>query len=130
MIRDHIISICRNLRSRKLVDDGGVTGFADLGSASEMIVYDCQNQANCPPNPPIMWRSSQVPGTYAWPTTDVEINKAVATTVQLTRLMRSISGGTWRTYRRTDAVLRIYLHINMQNAFYDGTGIYFGQVDG
>lgn len=115
----------KNLRSkRKLLDpSGGIVDFSDF-LQSPIKVYDCQYQSSCPPNPPVMWDSTVA--NPVWPTTDNEINQAVGITVQLTRVIRAISGGVWQSYRRVNAELKIHLHINMQNAYYNGVGIYFG----
>jgi Zn-dependent metalloprotease len=118
----------RSLRGREtsktiLATTGGFLNFDDFGTASEFIVYDCLGQASCPSNPAIMWRSS----TGTWPTNDEEINKAVAVSAQFVRMMRAISNQEWVTFGITARQQKIYLHIDMVNAYYNGNGIYFGQ---
>jgi len=113
---------------RKLDEGGGVTDFDDFPSSNEIIVYDCEGAASCPSSPPVMWRSTEAGTTYQWPTTDGEINRAVAISVQMVRMMRAISNQQWVSYRRSATQLKIYLHIDMQNAYYNGVGIYFGQA--
>jgi hypothetical protein len=61
-----------------------------------------------------------------YPTNDTEVNAAIAITLQTNNLYRSLSNGEWKTYRKDDTDLLIYLHIDMLNAYYDGEGIVFG----
>jgi Zn-dependent metalloprotease len=63
----------------------------------------------------------------AFPTNDEEMDLLVTTSLYVSNLMHSISGGEYQTWAKADTTLNIETNLEVSNAYFDGDwGIHFG----
>ena len=90
-----------------------------------VVVYDCEgDDVDCDPEEytTVLFDSD----VDAFPTNDDEINLVIQSTYDTKVMYEVISGGTWKSYMKEVAEWRIYLHMDLLNAFWDGTRTVFG----
>ena len=88
------------------------------------MIFDCDGKTQvttCQTSNPLeLWRSSTGP----WPSEHEDINIVVASIVQFIRMMKSITGGTWTSFRDATNIhsdIQVHIRLDMK----DGHGVFY-----